>query len=85
MRKRKVDKTDPINELTKIYKRFAHAYFTKKDVDAALKIRREADKILKKHPEYQESVPVHIGRAAFIDWDRFIKFPETKHMDPEIL
>ncbi len=84
MRKRKIDKTDPVKELAEIYKRFAHAFFTEKNVDKALKIRKEADRIFKKHPEYLESVPVHIGRAAYIDWERFIKFPQTKHMNPKI-
>ena len=73
---------DPIQELRKIYKRFAAAFFIDLDIKLALQIRHEADPILKKYPDLKENVPGRIGRNAYIDWRRFIAFPNTKSMDP---
>ena len=73
---------DPIQELRKIYKRFAAAFFIDENEKLALQIRHEADPILKRYPDLQKNVPVSIGRSAYIDWQRFIDFPTTKNMDP---
>ena len=73
---------DPIQELRKIYKRFAAAFFIIDDIKLALQIRHEAEPILKRYPDLKENVPITIGKAAYIDWQRFIDFPTTKNMDP---
>ena len=78
----KMPDSDPVSELANIYKRFAAAYFIDENIKLALQIRKSADRILKKHPELIKNVPITIGKAAYIDWQRFIDFPTTKNMDP---
>ena len=80
-RRRLLKNADPVEAIKGIYRRFSRAVYIEKDQDKAAKIRQQAEAVLKSNPDLKENVPVRIGRAAFIDWDRFIDFPKTKTME----
>ena len=83
----KIPDNDPIEELKSIFKKFSAAYWIEEDVDKALAIRRTADPILKKNPELRSlqslkpSQRMGIKKIFYIDYGRFIAFPETKTME----
>lgn len=81
-RKRTRNNIDPVEKLAEIYKQFSHAYFIEGDKERALQIRNKANHILEDHPKLIDQVPARIGRNAYIDWSRFIKYPETLNMKP---
>ena len=77
---------DPLTELKEIFKKFSAAYWIDNDIEAALKIRKTADAILKRNPELRslQNLPTArrmlLGKTFYIDYDRFMEFPETKSM-----
>jgi len=79
-----IPQVDPVAQLAEIYKAFSKVFFIEYDIKNALKIRLSADPILEEFPEFRNSVPGRIGKNAFIEWDRFIAFPKTKHMKPDL-
>ena len=90
MRKRKrttATNADPLTELKEIFKKFSKAYWIDEDIEVALKIRKTADGILKSNPELLSlknlatEQRMQIGKTFYIDYERFIEFPETKTME----
>ena len=87
-RKRTTNTTaDPLTELKEIFKKFSAAYWIDNDIEAALKIRKTAEGILKSNPElrslknFNPSQRMILGKTFYIDFDRFIEFPVTKSME----
>ena len=83
----KIPDNDPIEELKSIFKKFSAAYWISNDIEAALKIRKTADAILKRNPELRslQNLPTArrmlLGKTFYIDYDRFMEFPVTKSME----
>lgn len=76
MRKRKPKSTDveKIEELGIKWRKKVHEL----EFDEAIAIRKEADPLLKKHPDIKRKPPSRFKKTLYIDWDFFIDYLDEK-------
>ena len=80
MRKRKKAKEQDMAGMLVAYGEAWRAALIRDDRKTAAKARKQADVILRKHPEYLEKPPngangPRASKDLFIDWQRFLEHP----------